>query len=107
MVGIHLLGPPRIEIDHRSAPGPRGRKAWGLLAFLLLSGRPSSRERLAGLLFGDADAWRTADLVTGTPWADIDASGRRVRAVWGRFALGEDLGERVSVPGTLDVRRVR
>lgn len=59
------------------------------------------------LLFGDAEAWRTADLVAGTPWTDIDASGRRVRAVWGRFARGEDLGERVSVPGTLDVRRVR
>lgn len=59
------------------------------------------------LLFGNADAWRTAALVSGTPWADIDASGRLVRAVWGRFARGEDLGERVTVPGALDVRRVR
>ncbi|WP_081766480.1 carboxylesterase family protein [Microbacterium sp. C448] len=59
------------------------------------------------LLFGDADAWRAAALVTGTPWADIDASGRQVRAVWGRFARGEDLGERVTVPRALDVRRIR
>lgn len=59
------------------------------------------------LLFGDADAWRTADLVRGTPWVDIDASGRRVRAVWGSFARGEDLGDRLSVPGTLTVRRVK
>jgi para-nitrobenzyl esterase len=59
------------------------------------------------LLFGDAHAWRTADLVTGTPWSDIDASGRRVRAVWGRFARGEDLGDVVTVPGALTIRRVR
>lgn len=59
------------------------------------------------LLFGDADAWGAADLVRGTPWAEIDASGRRVRAVWGRFARGEDLGDRADVPGALKVVRVR
>lgn len=53
-VGIHLLGRPSIQIDQRDKPGPRGRKAWGLLAFLLLSRTPATRERLAGLLFGEA-----------------------------------------------------
>lgn len=67
-VGIHLLGPPRVELDQRDKPGPRGRKAWGLLAFLLLSPTPATRVRLAGLLFGEADdplatlRWNLAEL---------------------------------------------
>jgi DNA-binding SARP family transcriptional activator/Tfp pilus assembly protein PilF len=52
---IHLLGRPRIEVDGRDIPGPRGRKAWSLLGFLLLSDRPPVRQRLASLLFEDAD----------------------------------------------------
>lgn len=65
---IRLLGPPVIEIDGRAAPGPRGRKSWGLLAFLLLVDRPASRQRLSGLLFegaGDplgALRWSLAEL---------------------------------------------
>jgi DNA-binding SARP family transcriptional activator len=53
-IGIHLLGQPRLEIDRVGAPGPRGWKAWALLAYLLLTRTPVSRDRLAGLLFGDA-----------------------------------------------------
>lgn len=34
---------------------PRGHKAWGLLAYLLRARVPPSRERLAGLLFPEAD----------------------------------------------------
>ena len=34
---------------------PRGHKAWGLLAYLLRSRVPPSRERLATLLFPEAD----------------------------------------------------
>lgn len=65
---IYLLGRPSIEVDRRRAGGPRGRKAWGLLAFLLLSRMPASRESLAELLFGDADdplgtlRWNLAEL---------------------------------------------
>jgi DNA-binding SARP family transcriptional activator len=33
----------------------RGHKAWGLLAFLVRSQVPPSRERVAGLLFPEAD----------------------------------------------------
>jgi DNA-binding SARP family transcriptional activator len=53
-LGIHLLGQPRLEIDRHEAPGPRGWKAWALLAYLLLARGPASRDRLSGLLFGDA-----------------------------------------------------
>ncbi|MGO2113180.1 MAG: carboxylesterase family protein, partial [Pseudoclavibacter sp.] len=59
------------------------------------------------LLFGDEDAWREADLVRGAPWADLDAAARQVRAVWGRFARGEDLGERGAVAGALRYQRIR
>lgn len=36
-------------------PAPRGQKAWGLLAYLLLSEGVPSRQQLARLLFEDAD----------------------------------------------------
>jgi DNA-binding SARP family transcriptional activator len=53
-VEIHLIGRPALQIDGSRAAGPRGRKAWGLLAFLLLNRRPVSRQQLAELLFADA-----------------------------------------------------
>jgi len=52
---IHLLGPPRMERGGEPVDAPRGHKAWGLLAYLLLAPVPPSRERLAGLLFPEAD----------------------------------------------------
>lgn len=58
------------------------------------------------LLFGDEDIWRKADLVRGARWSDIDAAGRRVRAVWGAFARGDELGARTSVPGVFRQRRI-
>jgi len=58
------------------------------------------------LLFGDEKAWATAALTDGSSWDDLQRSARRVRAVWGAFARGEDLGDRLEVPGALTVRRV-
>jgi DNA-binding SARP family transcriptional activator len=52
---IHLLGPPRVERDGQPVDPPRGHKPWGLLAYLLRSHAPSSRERIASLLFPEAD----------------------------------------------------
>src|SRR6266511_4131224 len=65
---IRLLGPPAIERDSGPAPPPRGRKAWALLAYLLLADRPPGRRHLAELLFSDADdplgalQWTLAEL---------------------------------------------
>ncbi|CAN5326212.1 hypothetical protein BH20ACT9_BH20ACT9_06780 [soil metagenome] len=81
---VRLLGPPSLERDGRSAPSPRGRKAWGLLAYLLLSERPPSRQRLTSLLFTDADdpqgalRWNLAELrrVLGP---DVTITGDPVR----------------------------
>ncbi len=54
-LAIHLMGPPRVESDGADRPAPRGHKPWALLALLLLSSSSMSRQRLANLLFGDAD----------------------------------------------------
>ncbi|HET9544185.1 MAG TPA: tetratricopeptide repeat protein [Gaiellaceae bacterium] len=54
-LSIHVLGPPRLERGGAPAEPPRGNKAWGLLVFLLRTRLPPSRERLAGLLFPEAD----------------------------------------------------
>lgn len=65
---IRLLGPPSIERDGAAVRSPRGRKAWALLCYLLLSERPPSRRHLAELLFGDAEdplgalRWTLAEL---------------------------------------------
>jgi DNA-binding SARP family transcriptional activator len=67
-IAIHLLGKPTVERDGTLVSPPKGRKAWGLLAYLLLSDRPPSREQLAALLFGEADdplgalRWNLAEL---------------------------------------------
>jgi DNA-binding SARP family transcriptional activator len=67
-VRIRLLGVPAIERDGRPARAPRGRKAWALLAYLLLAEYPPSRTHLAELLFSDANdplgalRWTLAEL---------------------------------------------
>jgi DNA-binding SARP family transcriptional activator len=68
-LAIHLLGRPHLERDREPVAGPRGHKAWGLLAYLILS-RVSkhSREHVAELLFTGADdplgslRWNLAEL---------------------------------------------
>jgi DNA-binding SARP family transcriptional activator len=54
-LSIYLLGPPRLERGEIPVDAPRGQKAWGLLAYLLRTQLPPSRERLASLLFPEAD----------------------------------------------------
>jgi DNA-binding SARP family transcriptional activator len=52
---VCLLGRPEIERDGVSVPPPRGRKVWGVLAYMLLSEQRVPRARLAALMFGGAD----------------------------------------------------
>src|SRR5919106_1008409 len=54
-LSIQLLGPPRMERGGIGLEPLRGHKAWGLLAFLLRSQVRPSRERVASLLFPEAD----------------------------------------------------
>ncbi|WP_029149583.1 carboxylesterase family protein [Microbacterium indicum] len=50
------------------------------------------------LLLGDEAAWSGAQLVAGTPYAEIAADGRRMRALWARFARGGHLGADDALP---------
>jgi DNA-binding SARP family transcriptional activator len=65
---VHLLGRPEIERDGTVVLSPRGRKAWAVLAYVLLAERPVSRARLAAMLFSDAEdplgalRWTLAEL---------------------------------------------
>jgi DNA-binding SARP family transcriptional activator len=65
---VRLLGRPRVERDGVCLAPPRGRKSWAVLAYLALAERPVSRDRLASLLFADADdplgalRWTLAEL---------------------------------------------
>lgn len=52
---IHLLGAPWIEKDSSPQASPRGNKAWGLLAYLVLTEGAVHRSQLCSLLFADAD----------------------------------------------------
>lgn len=54
-LAIHLLGAPRVERGGQALPAPRGRKVWGLLAYLIRGDRGASRKYLAELLFEDAE----------------------------------------------------
>lgn len=54
-LSIYLLGPPRMERGGSALDAPRGHKAWGLLVYLVRARVPPSRERLAALLFPEAD----------------------------------------------------
>ncbi len=75
---VRLLGAPSVEVDGAPAPAPRGRKSWALLTYLVLSERPPTRQRLAGLLFDGADdplgalRWNLAELRRSLrPYAEI------------------------------------
>lgn len=65
---IRLLGSPSTSGQDGTLRRPRGNKAWGLLAYLLLSTHSPSREELAEILFRDADdplsalRWNLAEL---------------------------------------------
>lgn len=54
-VRVTLLGAPRVERNDTATPQPKGKKAWGLLAYLLLAEGPHTRSHLAELLFVNAE----------------------------------------------------
>ncbi len=67
-VEVTLLGQPSVSRGGERVTPPKGRKAWALLAYVALAERAPSRQRLAGLLFGEADdpmaalRWNLAEL---------------------------------------------
>lgn len=57
---IRLLGEPCAILDGEPLPTAIRRKAWSLLAVVLMAERPPTRRALASLLFADADDPRGA-----------------------------------------------
>ena len=53
-LSLHLLGPPRLELDWTPIHIPR-RKAMALLAYLAVTRQPHSRDSLAALLWPEND----------------------------------------------------
>ena len=96
-LAIHLLGVPRVERDGVALPGPRGRKAWAVLAYLLRSTGPVSRHQLSSLLFEDAE----------DPLAAVRWNLSELRRVLGDAALrGELLQVALEPADDVDVRSV-
>lgn len=106
---IYLLGRPRIQRDGVRVAGPRGRKAWALLAYLLATESPPSREWLAELLFGDADdplnalSWNLSELRRALgPGASLGGDPVELNLPAGTFvdvlALGDDIWEQSDRP---------
>lgn len=54
-LAIHLLGRPHVERTDGDVYQFRSRKSWAVLAYLILSERPPTRNRLAALLFAEAE----------------------------------------------------
>jgi hypothetical protein len=52
---VRLLGAPEIESGGAIVDGPRGRKVWALIAYLVLAEQRVPRSRLAALMFEGAD----------------------------------------------------
>jgi DNA-binding SARP family transcriptional activator len=67
-LAIHLLGEPHVTLAGNRRPGPRGRKAWALLVYLLTTASAPTREWLAELLFSEASdplnalSWNLSEL---------------------------------------------
>ncbi len=78
---VHLLGEPWIERDGEESAPPRGRKAWALLAYVILSERPPSRRAVAELLFSDANdplatlRWTLSEIRRSTGWSTAEIGG--------------------------------
>ncbi|WP_296665832.1 BTAD domain-containing putative transcriptional regulator [Demequina sp.] len=68
MIEVRLVGKPRLLRDGVPIPGPRGSKCWALLARLVRSPDPVSRQQLVNELFSEADdpqgalRWALAEL---------------------------------------------
>ena len=110
-LAIHLLGRPHLERDGEPVAGPRGHKAWGLVAYLALSRvRNPSREHLAQLLFTGANdplgslRWNLAELRRALGPATLPPGSTELVLLPGTFVDVDALTrgtpqEAVAIPG--------
>jgi DNA-binding SARP family transcriptional activator len=72
---VRLLGRPRIERAGTLVAAPRGNKVWALLAYLVLTERPPTRQHLVSLLCAD-----TMDPLRALRW-NISELRRALRGI--------------------------
>lgn len=53
------------------------------------------------LLLGTRETWDGVGLIAGARWEDVEAAGRKMRALWAGFARGADLGKSGGITGVL------
>jgi serine/threonine protein kinase len=89
---LHLLGPPRVELEGLPLEIKR-RKALALLIYLAVSGEPQPRDRLATLLWPESTQQNARkalrrdlselNLALGGVWLDVDRESVGLRAGFG------------------------
>lgn len=86
-----------------------GGRAYGYVLSWSAPGSPWGAAHTVDLpmLFGDEKTWARAELVAGATWDEVQTAARAVRAVWGAFARGDDLGSGATIDGVLRYRLVR
>lgn len=95
MLTIELLGRPTVRSTEHDPLPPRDRKTWALLAYLLLTDGSSSRQRLADLLFPEAN-----DPLAAVRWS----LGQVRRLVGEQVELGGDpVRLRLPEPSSVDL----
>lgn len=89
MLRLSLLGPPLVTLDGRPVSFDT-RKATALLAVLAVERQPQPRDRLAALLWPDADATRARSALRRTLSVTAAAAGEAVIAQRSVVALDGD-----------------
>src|SRR3954449_319726 len=86
MLRLTLLGPPAVTRDGRPLAFDT-RKATALLAFLALEGKPQPRDRLAALLWPNADPARARSALRRTVSVTAAQVGDALVVEWTRLSL--------------------
>src|SRR4030095_147039 len=73
-LALHLLGPPRLELDNSPVTIDR-RKTLALLAYLAVNRGPHTRDYLSALLFPDYDQSKAFMNLRHTLWETQQAIG--------------------------------
>jgi DNA-binding SARP family transcriptional activator len=102
---VQLLGPPLVTRDGVVHAAPRGRKVWGLLAYLALTDQPPTRQLLVDLLFPEAEdpanalRWNLSELRRLLGGPESVGSGNTVEL---RLPAGSLIDVRVLQAGSSD-----
>lgn len=58
------------------------------------------------LVFGNEEAWKSAELLKDIPWAYIHENGKKLRAIWAEFARTGTISDTTERPEILRIRKI-